>query len=69
MWATTLLGICTVDRGFLGENILSSYGIPLPVLALSGGIILFLVALKSVLEQFETPEPHTNDVRFRRQRR
>lgn len=37
---------------FLGEHILSSYGIPLPVLALSAGIILFLVALQSVLQQF-----------------
>lgn len=39
----------------LGEGILSSYGIPLPVLALSGGIILFLVALKSILQKF-TPD-------------
>jgi multiple antibiotic resistance protein len=37
---------------FLGERILSSYGIPLPVLALSAGIILFLVALQGVLQQF-----------------
>jgi len=37
---------------FLGERILSSYGIPIPVLALSGGIILFLVALQSMLQQF-----------------
>ena len=36
--------------GFLGESILSSYGIPLPILVLSGGIILFLVALKNVLD-------------------
>ena len=41
---------------FLGESILSNYGIPLPVLALSGGIILFLVALQSVLQQFT---PHS----------
>jgi small neutral amino acid transporter SnatA (MarC family) len=43
---------------FLGESILSSYGIPLPVLALSAGIILFLVALQSVLQQFT---PHSED--------
>jgi multiple antibiotic resistance protein len=43
---------------FLGESILSSYGIPLPVLALSGGIILLLVALQGVLQQFT---PHGED--------
>lgn len=43
---------------FLGESILSSYGMPLPVLALSAGIILFLVALQSVLQQFT---PHSED--------
>jgi len=43
---------------FLGEGILSSYGIPLPVLALSAGIILFLVALQNVLQQFT---PHSED--------
>lgn len=42
----------------LGETILSSYNIPVPVLALSAGVILFLVALQSVLEQFT---PHGED--------
>ena len=62
VWATIFSALALLIAGFLGENILSSYGIPLPILALAGGIILFLVALKSVLEQFETAEPHTNDV-------
>jgi len=43
----------------LGERILSSYGIPIPVLALSAGIILFLVALKGILQQFT---PHDDDL-------
>jgi len=38
---------------FLGEKILRSNGIPLPLLALSGGIILFLVALLNLIKQFE----------------
>jgi multiple antibiotic resistance protein len=38
--------------GILGEKILSSYGIPVPILALSAGIILFLVALTHILQQF-----------------
>ena len=44
--------------GLLGETMLESYGVPLDILRLAGGIILFLVALKTVLEQFapaETP--------------
>jgi len=55
--ATTFAALALLVAGFLGETFLSSYGVPLPVLALAGGIILFLVALKNVLEQFESPEP------------
>jgi multiple antibiotic resistance protein len=38
-------GVALLLAGLLGEKILSDYGIPLPILALSGGIILFVVAL------------------------
>jgi multiple antibiotic resistance protein len=40
---------------FLGETFLSKYNIPLPVLALSAGIILFLVALQNIVQQFALP--------------
>lgn len=46
----------------LGENILSKYGIPLPVLSMSGGIILFLVALLNVIKQFGTIEKHDENI-------
>ena len=46
----------------LGESFLRSYGIPVPVLALSAGIILFLVALKNILEQFTPPAPHSDGI-------
>ena len=36
----------------LGDNMIANFGIPLPVLALAGGLILFLVALNTVLDQF-----------------
>ncbi len=62
VWATIFSALALLIAGFLGESILSNYGIPLPVLALSGGIILFLVALKNVLEQFEAAEPRTDEV-------
>jgi multiple antibiotic resistance protein len=42
--------------GVIGENILANFGIPLPILALAAGIILFLVALLNILHQFETPD-------------
>jgi multiple antibiotic resistance protein len=37
----------------LGDAILDSYRIPVPVMALTGGLVLFLVALKNLLQQFE----------------
>jgi multiple antibiotic resistance protein len=42
--------------GLLGQSILAQYGIPIPILALSGGIILFLVAVLTVIRQFNMPE-------------
>jgi len=44
---------------FLGERFLSSYGIPVPVLALSAGIILFLVALQNIFRDFESQSEAT----------
>jgi len=41
---------------FLGEMILTKYGIPVPILAFAGGLILFLVALQNVIQQFAPPE-------------
>lgn len=57
LWSTMFAALALLVAGFLGETFLTGYGIPLPVLALAGGMILFLVALKNVLEQFEPPEP------------
>jgi multiple antibiotic resistance protein len=42
----------------LGERIIGNYGIPMPILAFAGGLILFLVALNVVIQQFSTNEPH-----------
>lgn len=50
--ATVLASLALLVAAFLGERVLSSYGIPLPVLSLSGGIILFLVALQNILREF-----------------
>ena len=39
---------------FLGQRIISNFDIPLPILAISGGLILFLVALLTIIKQFGT---------------
>ena len=41
---------------------LASYGIPLPLLALAAGIILFLVVLISILKQFEPFESENKKI-------
>jgi len=64
--ATFFSSVALLLAAFLGDRILTSYGIPLPVLALAAGIILFLVALKHILEELtaspsrseETAGPH-----------
>lgn len=38
--------------GLVGETMLSNYGIPLPILGIAGGVILFLVALLNIIKQF-----------------
>lgn len=48
--------ITLLVAGLLGNAILTRYGIPLPILAFSGGIILFLVALLNIIHQFDPIE-------------
>lgn len=61
LWATVFSALALLIAGSLGEFFLSRFGIPLPVLSLAGGLIFFLVAFKSVLEQFEHPGPPTDE--------
>jgi multiple antibiotic resistance protein len=63
IFATIFSALGLLIAGFLGQSILSSYGIPLPILVLAGGIILFLVALRNVLDQFEAHEPPTGEAK------
>jgi multiple antibiotic resistance protein len=53
--ATLFSSTVLLIAAFLGQRIMSSYGIPTSIMALSGGIILFLVALLNVIKQFEPP--------------
>jgi len=53
----------------IGEGFLRKFNIPVPVLAIAAGIILFLVALRAVLEQFDidpdaTSKQYEPDMRY-----
>jgi multiple antibiotic resistance protein len=56
--AILLSTIALLLAAVMGENILSNFGIPVPILALSAGIILFLVALLNIIQQFTPHELH-----------
>lgn len=43
--------------GVLGPHVIANFHVPLPVLALAGGLILSLVALNTILEQFYMRHP------------
>jgi multiple antibiotic resistance protein len=58
MLAIGFSSLALLIAAILGESILNSYSIPMPVLALSAGIILFLVALQSVIQQFSPGIEH-----------
>lgn len=45
--------------GLLGRTMLENFEISLPVLAMTGGIILFLVALRTILHQSDSPDDCT----------
>jgi multiple antibiotic resistance protein len=59
--ATLFSCLALLLAAILGESMLSNFGIPLPVLALSGGIILFLVALQNILQQFTPPTSRSEE--------
>lgn len=48
--------IALLLAGALGQIIMRKYGIPIPILGIAGGLILFLVALLNIIQQF-TPAP------------
>jgi multiple antibiotic resistance protein len=47
--------IALLLAAILGSRIMTNFTIPLPILAISGGLILFLVALLNIIKQFGTP--------------
>lgn len=61
LYATLYSSIALLLAAMLGQRILVNYGIPMPILALSGGLILFLVALLNVIQQFAPAMTHTEN--------
>jgi multiple antibiotic resistance protein len=55
LMATLYASLALLFAAVVGGRLLDSYGISVPLLALSGGLILFLVALINILKQFEPP--------------
>jgi multiple antibiotic resistance protein len=59
--AVVFSAIALLIAGFLGEMILKKHSIPLPILALAAGVILFLVAIQDTVRHFtfSAKEPET----------
>ncbi len=51
--ASLYSSIALCIAAFLGQAILKKYDISIPILSLAGGIILFLVALIAIIQQFQ----------------
>ena len=60
--ATLVSSLALVLAGVLGQSTLSKYGIPLPDLALAGGLIVFLVALRATLVQSAPWSAHGDEI-------
>jgi multiple antibiotic resistance protein len=54
--------IALLLAAFLGARIMSNFNIPMPILAISGALILFLVALLNIIKQFAPPTAHEENV-------
>jgi len=54
---TLIATLTAIAGGFLGRALLESWGIPIFALRLTGGLILFMVALQLVLLPYQAPAP------------
>lgn len=53
--ATLFSSLALLVAAFIGETIITRFGIPIPILSMAGGLILFLVALLNIIQQFSPP--------------
>ena len=52
-WTFSVATFGIVAGSFLGRSMLQNWGVSIPALMLTGGIVFFLVALRQLLEQYE----------------
>jgi multiple antibiotic resistance protein len=52
-WTFAVATFGIVAGSFLGRSMLQNWGVSIPALMLTGGIVFFLVALRQLLEQYE----------------
>jgi multiple antibiotic resistance protein len=57
--AAGIAAVIAVAGGFLGRALLDSWGIPIDVLRLTAGLILFVVAFQLVLTPYQAPPAST----------
>ena len=53
VWTFAVATFGIVAGSFLGRSMLQNWGVSIPALRLTGGIVFFLVALRQLLEQYE----------------
>jgi multiple antibiotic resistance protein len=54
--------IALLLAAMLGQRVMSNFNIPMPILAISGALILFLVALQNIIKQFTPPSTNAENV-------
>src|SRR6476620_12707750 len=52
-WAFLIATAGIIAGGLIGRAVLAKWHVSIPALQITGGIVLFLVALRQVLEQYE----------------
>jgi small neutral amino acid transporter SnatA (MarC family) len=57
--AFVIATIAAVVGSLLGRVLLGKWGVSIPAMTLTGGIVFFLVALRQLLEQYEPPQAAT----------
>jgi multiple antibiotic resistance protein len=60
--AIVFSSIALIFAAVLGQRIMSNFDIPMPILAISAAIVLFLVALLNIIKQFATPTANVENV-------
>jgi multiple antibiotic resistance protein len=59
-WTFVVATLAAVGGGVLGSRVLVKWQVSLPALTLTAGIVFFLVALRHLLEQYESPHAVTH---------